>query len=112
VALRLSPRDPFLAVYAPIVRYMALFALGRYEETIAVCRATAELHPRHVGAWRLMTVSLGLLGRTDEAKAALARTRALQPDLSSDHVAKNTVFADAAVRSRFLVGLRNAGLMD
>ncbi|MGB8586142.1 MAG: winged helix-turn-helix domain-containing protein, partial [Pseudolabrys sp.] len=30
-AQRLSPRDPFLAIYAPVVRYMALFALQRYE---------------------------------------------------------------------------------
>ena len=73
-AHRLSPRDPFLAIYAPTVRYMALFALGRYEETIAVCRETASLHPNHAGAWRLMTVSLALLGREDEARAALART--------------------------------------
>ena len=58
-AHRLSPRDPFLAIYAPTVRYMALFALGRYEETIDVCRATIALHPNHAGAWRLMTVSLG-----------------------------------------------------
>ena len=69
-AHRLSPRDPFLAIYAPTVRYMALFALERYEETIEVCRATAAQHPNHAGAWRLMTVSLALLGRIDEAKAA------------------------------------------
>ena len=66
-AQRLSPRDPFLAIYAPTVRYMALFALEQYEETIAVCRSTAAMHPNHAGAWRLMTVSLGLLGRIDEA---------------------------------------------
>ncbi len=113
-ALRLSPRDPFLAIYAPIVRYMALFALARYEETVAVCRATAALHPNHAGAWRLMTVSLGLLGRLDEAREALAQTRRLQPDLSSasGHVANNTVFADPADRARFLEGLRKAGLAD
>src|SRR5262249_44097417 len=62
-AQRLSPRDPFLAMYAPVVRYMALFAMGQYEETIAVCRATTAMHPNHAGAWRLLTVSLGLLGR-------------------------------------------------
>jgi TolB-like protein/cytochrome c-type biogenesis protein CcmH/NrfG len=109
-AQRLSPRDPFLAIYAPTVRYMALFALGRYEETLAVCRATAALHPNHTGAWRLMTVSLGLLGRIDEAKQALAHTLTLQPDLSSAHVEKNTVFADPSDRSQFLLGLRKAGL--
>ena len=109
-AERLSPRDPFLAFYAPTVRYMALFALERYEEAIAVCRATSELHPNHAGAWRLMTVSLGLLGRIEEAKQALAHTLVLQPDLSGDHVEKNTVFANPSDRSRFLLGLRNAGL--
>ena len=109
-AERLSPRDPFLAFYAPTVRYMALFALERYEEAIAVCRATAELHPNHAGAWRLMTVSLGLLGRIEEAKQALAHTLRLQPDLSVDHVEKNTVYANASDRSRFLLGLRKAGL--
>jgi len=109
-AHRLSPRDPFLAIYAPTVRYMALFALGRYEETIAVCRETASLHPNHAGAWRLMTVSLALLGREDEARAALARTLALQPDLSIEHVETNTVYANAADRARFRDGLRKAGL--
>jgi len=110
LAQRLSPRDPFLAIYAPTVQYMALFALERYEETLAVCRATAALHPNHAGAWRLMTVSLGLLDRLDEAKAALAHTLTLQPDLSSAHVEANTVFADPADRSRFLLGLQKAGL--
>jgi TolB-like protein/DNA-binding winged helix-turn-helix (wHTH) protein/cytochrome c-type biogenesis protein CcmH/NrfG len=111
-AHRLSPRDPFLAIYAPVVRYMALFALGRYEETIAVCRSTAALHPNHAGAWRLMTVSLGLLGRIDEAREALAQTLTMQPDLSSAHVANDTVFADPADRARFLEGLQRAGLKD
>jgi adenylate cyclase len=111
-AHRLSPRDPFLSLYSPTVRYMALFALGRYEETIAVCRATAAMHPNHVGAWRLMTVSLGLLGKIDEAKEALAHTLALQPDLSSSHVENDTVYADPADRVQFLEGLRKAGLKD
>ena len=111
-AHRLSPRDPFLAMYAPTVRYMALFAMERYEETIAVCRSTAASHPNHAGAWRLMTVSLGLLGRLDEARKALAHTLTLQPDLSSAHVENNTVYANPADRSRFLEGLRKAGLKN
>jgi TolB-like protein len=109
-AQRLSPRDPFLAIYAPTVRYMALFALGQYEEAVAVCRATAALHPNHAGAWRLMTVSLALLGRIDEAREALAHTLTLQPDLSSAHVTNNTVFAAPSDRARFLLGLQKAGL--
>jgi TolB-like protein len=109
-ALRLSPRDPFLAIYAPTVRYMALFALGRYEETIAICRSTIAVYPAYVGAWRLLTVSLGLLDRVAEAKEALARTLELQPDLSHAHVVDNTVFADPADRARFLDGLKKAGL--
>jgi TolB-like protein len=109
-AQRLSPLDPFLAMYAPVVRYMASFAMHDYEETVAVCRAMTTRHPNHVGARRLMTVSLGLLERADEAKEALTRTLTLQPNLSSDHVAKDTVYASASDRSRFLLGLQKAGL--
>ena len=111
-AQRLSPCDPFLAIYAPVGRYMALFGMKKYEETIAVCRAYAALHPHHAGAWRLMTTSLGLLGKIDEAREALSRTLALQPDLSSAHVANNTVFANPDDRARFLLGLQKAGLKD
>ena len=111
-AQRLSPCDPFLTIYAPIVRYMALFALGQYEETVAVCRSLTALHPHHAGAWRLMTVSLGLLGKIDEAGEALSRTLALQPDLSSAHVVHDTVFVNPNDRARFLLGLQNAGLKD
>ena len=109
-AHRLSPRDPFLAIYAPTVRYMALFALGRYEDAINVCRSTIALHPKHSGAWRLLTVSLGLLGKAEEARAALAQTVMLQPDLSLDHVESNTIYADPADRARFREGLLKAGL--
>ena len=109
-AHRLSPRDPFLAFYAPIVRFMALFALGRYEDTINVCRATIARYPKHAGAWRLLTVSLALAGKIDEAKAALKQALVLQPDLSLDHVESNTIYADPADRARFREGLVKAGL--
>ncbi|HZP68593.1 MAG TPA: winged helix-turn-helix domain-containing protein [Pseudolabrys sp.] len=109
-ARRISAFDPFLSVYAAVVRYMALFALERYEEAVAVCHAVVARHPKHAGAWRLMTVSLGLLGRFDEARESLARTLRLQSDLSADHVARTTVFAAASDRSRFLKGLQLAGL--
>ena len=97
-------------MYAPVVRYMASFAMHDYEETVAVCRSMTTRHPNHVGARRLMTVSLGLLDREDEARESLTRTLALQPNLSSDHVANDTVYANATDRSRFLLGLQKAGL--
>ena len=109
-ARQFSPLDPFVAMYAPVVRYMALFALERYEETVMVCRSMAARYPNHAGARRLMTVSLGLLGRADEAGESLEQTLTLQPDLSSDHVARSTVYANASDRSRFLLGLQKAGL--
>jgi hypothetical protein len=36
----------------------------------------------------------------------------LQPDLSSAHVESNTVYANPADRSRFIEGLRKAGLKN
>ena len=109
-AQRLSPLDPFLAMHAPVVRYMALFAMEDYEETARVCRSLTTRHPNHAGARRLMTVSLGLLDRVDEANESLAHTLSLQPSLSSDHVANDTVYAKPSDRSRFLLGLQKAGL--
>ena len=106
-AHRLSRRDPFLANYAPVVRYTALFALKRYEETVAVCRATAASHPKHAGAWRLLAASLGLMGRIDEAREALLHALTLQADLSDDEV-----YSDPADRARVMEGLRKAGLKD
>ncbi|MGA8390334.1 MAG: winged helix-turn-helix domain-containing tetratricopeptide repeat protein [Pseudolabrys sp.] len=111
-AWQIGPLDPFLAIYAPVTQYMALFALERYDEAITVCRSVAARHPNHAGARRLMTVSLGLLGRIDEAEESLANTLALQPDFSTDHVAYNTVFAHVSDRSRFLRGLQKAGLRN
>jgi TolB-like protein len=111
-ARQVGPLDPFLDIYAPVARYMALFALERYDDAIKVCRAVAARHPKHAGARRLMTVSLGLLGRIEEAKESLASTLALRPDFSTDHVAYNTVFAHASDRSRFLRGLQKAGLRN
>jgi TolB-like protein len=111
-ARQVGPLDPFLDIYAPVARYMALFALERYDDAIKVCQAVAARHPKHAGARRLMTVSLGLLGRIDEAKVSLASTLVLRPDFSTDHVAYNTVFARASDRSRFLRGLQKAGLRN
>jgi hypothetical protein len=51
-----------------------------------------------------------MLGKLDEAREALAHAQMLQPDLSSAHVESNTVYANAAERSRFIEGLRKAGL--
>jgi hypothetical protein len=72
---------------------------------LAVCRATAASHPKHAGAWRLLTASLGLMGRIDEAREALVHARTLQADLSNDEV-----YSDPADRARVLEGLRKAGL--
>ena len=77
-----------------------------------MCRSTIARHPKHAGAWRLLTVSLGLLGKAEEAKAALAQTLTLQPDLSLGHVESNTIYADPADRARFREGLLKAGLND
>ncbi len=57
-----------------------------------------------------MTASLGMLGKLDDAREALARAQMLQPDLSSAQVESNTVYANPAERSRFIEGLRQAGL--
>ena len=57
-----------------------------------------------------MTVTLGMLGKLDEAREALAHAQMLQPDISGAQVESNTVYANPAERCRLIEGLRKAGL--
>ena len=57
------------------------FLQGDYEASLADCRRTLELEPRHFGCLSGMARTLLKLGRRDEARAMLKRGLALHPFL-------------------------------
>lgn len=108
-ALALSPNDPFAALY-DTCKAINHFARGEYTEMVAACRAGLRERPEHVGAYRMLTVGLSYLGQDDEAAAAFAETKRLQPEISLDWACAYAPFADLQDLNRYVEGLRRAGM--
>jgi TolB-like protein/cytochrome c-type biogenesis protein CcmH/NrfG len=108
-ALRLSPRDPFAAVYCGIVAY-AQFIGGNYDEAIRMSREALRQRGDFVGAHRVLAASAGMAGLYQVAEAAVLELRRAQPNISLAWIAKQIPFKFDADRDRYLDGLRRAGL--
>ena len=80
-ALRLSPRDPFSAVYYGIAAY-AQFVGRNYDEAMRLAREGIRQRGDFVGAHRVLTAAAGMAGKTEVAAAALQELRRAQPNIS------------------------------
>jgi TolB-like protein len=107
-ALRLSPRDPFSAVYSGIVAY-AQYVGCNYDEAIRFARESIRQRGDFVGAHRVLTASAGMAGLPDAA-AALEQLRRAQPNISLDWIAQHMPIKENAEREHYLQGFRRAGL--
>jgi TolB-like protein/cytochrome c-type biogenesis protein CcmH/NrfG len=108
-ALRLSPRDPFAAVYCGVAAY-AQFVGRNYEEAIRMSREAIRQRSDFVGAHRVLVAAAGMTGQEPVAEAALRELRRAQPNVSLDWIAKEIPFKHDADRAHYLDGLRRAGL--
>jgi TolB-like protein len=108
-ALRLSPRDPFAAMYNAIAAHAQL--TGRnYEEAMRLAGASIRLRTDHVAGYRMLTASAAMAGRPEIAAAALQELLRTQPDFSLAWIAKNLPFKYEADREHYLEAFRRAGL--
>ncbi len=110
-AMRLSPRDPFVAAWLSIAGDAKLF-LGQDEEAIGLFTRAIALNRNNPYTHFLMAAALANLGRIDAAQASIRDGLALNPEFTmtrylagaaSDH----PVFL--AQRERVADGLRKAG---
>jgi TolB-like protein/cytochrome c-type biogenesis protein CcmH/NrfG len=108
-ALRLSPRDPFLATYNGIAAY-AQFVGRNYEEAMRLARTGIRLRGDHVGGHRVLTAAAAMAGRADIAAAALHELRRAQPNFSLAWIAASMPFKRDADREHYLEAFRRAGL--
>jgi TolB-like protein/cytochrome c-type biogenesis protein CcmH/NrfG len=108
-ALRLSPRDPFSAVYDGIAAY-AQFLGGNYDEAMRLSREAIRQRSDFVGAHRVLTAAAGMAGQAEIARAALQELRRSQPNISLAWIATHMPIKRDADRERYLEGLRRAGL--
>src|ERR1700730_8635099 len=108
-ALRLSPRDPFSALYYGIAAY-AQFIGHHYDEAIRLSHEAIRQRGDFVGGHRVLTAAAGMAGRRDVAKAALVELRRAQPNIKLAWIAKDLPMRQDADREHYLEGFRRAGL--
>ena len=113
-ALRLSPRDPFVAAWLSIAGDAKLF-LGRDEEAVSLFSRAIALNRNNPYTHFLLAAALANLGRAAEAKDAVQAGLGLNPDFTmrrylggaaSDHP------TFLAQRERVAAGLRQAGVPE
>ncbi len=80
-ALRLSPRDPFSAVYYGIAAYSQFIGCN-YDEAMRLAREAIRERGDFVGAHRVLTAAAGMAGQIDAAELALRALRRAQPNIS------------------------------
>lgn len=108
-AIRLSPRDPSLAIYHGIAAY-ARFTERRYDEAIALAREAIRHRGDLTGAYRVLAVSAGMTGDGPLAEMALGELRRTQPGISLHWITTQLPWANDGDREHYLEGFRRAGL--
>jgi tetratricopeptide (TPR) repeat protein len=108
-ALRLSPRDPFSAIYYGIAAY-AQFVGRNYDEAMRLARDGIRQRGDFVGAHRVFTAAAAMAGQIEAAAAALGELRRVQPNVSLAWIADQMPIQRDADRAHYLEAFRRAGL--
>jgi len=108
-ALRLSPRDPFSAIYCGIAAY-AEFVGRNYDEAMLLAREAVRQRSDYVGAHRVLTAAAAMAGEIDVARAALQALHRTQPNISLAWIASHVPIQQDAAREHYLEAFRRAGL--
>ncbi len=107
-ALRLSPRDPFSAIYSVIAAY-AEFVGHNYEEAVRLARDGVRQRIDFVSGYRTLAAAAAMAGEIDVANAALQELRRTQPNISLAWIASHLPLSEAE-REHSLEAFRRAGL--
>jgi tetratricopeptide (TPR) repeat protein len=117
-AIRLSPRDPYIAFRYAVIGLVHLFQ-SRTDEAIPWLEKARRADPKHSGARWFLACAYGLKGELDRAAAELAEAQRLTGSDKYSTIARvraNGPLNTPALRDRFegifLVGLRKAGLPE
>src|SRR5262249_2078819 len=99
-AMRLSPLDPFMRGWQSVTS-IAHYLSDRYDEALSWAALAMRPDPNSATPWRVTAASHALAGNVEQARAACARLRALEPTLRvsniRDVIAPYPVFADWSI---------------
>jgi tetratricopeptide (TPR) repeat protein len=111
-AVRMSPRDPFNAVF---LHYAAVahFGAERYTDGVACEERALRERPNIPFALRYLAACYVYLGQLDKARTTISRVLAIQPNSSIKRDAYGyAAFARATDQERYVAALRQAGLPE
>jgi adenylate cyclase len=107
-AIRMSPHDPQNVIFnagLAVAHYLA----ERYTDAVGFGRKAVQLRNGWTGGHRTYVASLAQAGQIEEARAALARLKELQPNISIAWFERYIPYTPGPM-ARFLEGMRKAGL--
>lgn len=109
--LAMEPRHPGVA-YWLYHKSVADMSEGNDEAALASAEAAVSLRPKLALAWMHYASVLGLCGRTERAKAALAQCKRANPAMTPQHFSAllHRVSRDERLIGRRMEGLRKAGV--
>ena len=107
-ALRLSPRDPFSAIYNGVAAY-AEFVGRNYNEAMRLAREAIRQRADFVSPYRLLAAAAAMTGDNDLAKAMIQEVRRVQPDITLAWMERQMPVNEAQ-REHYVGALRRAGL--
>ena len=107
-ALRLSPRDPFSAIFHGVAAY-AEFVGCNYDEAVRLAREGIRQRPDFSAAYRVLTAAAVMAGDRELAHASLVELRRAQPNISLAWIAEHLPMRPGQ-REVFLEAMRRAGL--
>jgi TolB-like protein/Tfp pilus assembly protein PilF len=108
-ALRLSPRDPFLALIYGSAS-LAYYIGGEYEEAIRTAQTAVRLRPDFASAYRVLVAAAGMTGRSELATVALQHLRRTHPNISRAWIKSHVPLKLDTDLVHYLDGFRRAGL--
>lgn len=106
--IRLSPYDS-LRFYKQHFLSIAQYVAGDMDRAEKTCRVSIGANPGHAPAWRMLAAVLGGAGKLPEARQAMRRLLALEPDFSLKVYGRERVPFGDHDRERFLADLKAAG---
>ncbi|HEX6092091.1 MAG TPA: BTAD domain-containing putative transcriptional regulator [Dongiaceae bacterium] len=110
-AMRLSPHDPHFYNLQAAAGAAHFFA-GRFAEAASWVETAAKTQPNHMIAVSIVAANCALSGRLDEARAAMARLRQLDPTLRTSNLRELIPLRRPEALAIMADGLRKAGLPE
>ena len=108
-AIELSPFDPQMYLFTSIAGTAHAVA-GLYDKAIELCRRSMRLNRMFASSHRILTLSLSLSGRGQEAREAAAELLKVEPSLTASGFLKRYPGSESAHAKVFAEALSAAGV--